>query len=65
MNPLSISLWILPAATGAFVPEEMVQAKLRHPGVEFAMGKHLGVHKKLAEIVTERIGAGLAEAGWR
>ena len=47
------------------LPEEMTAAKLRHPGVEFAMGKHLGVHRKLAEIVTERIGAGLAEAGWR
>ena len=47
------------------LPEEMVQAKQRHPGVEFAMGNHLGVHRKLAEIVTERIDSGLDEAGWR
>jgi hypothetical protein len=28
------------------------------------MGKHLGVHRKLAEIVAERIGEGLAAEGW-
>jgi sirohydrochlorin ferrochelatase len=47
------------------LPEEMVQAKERHPAVEFAMGKHLGVHRKLAEIVAERIDSGLGDAGWQ
>jgi len=54
--------------TGAHVqedlPEEMAMARERYPNVEFAMGSHLGVHRKLAEIVTERIGQGLATAGW-
>jgi len=54
--------------TGAHVqedlPEEMSLARERYPNVEFAMGSHLGVHRKLAEIVTERIGQGLATAGW-
>jgi len=46
------------------LPEEMAMARERYPNVEFAMGSHLGVHRKLAEIVSERIGQGLAEAGW-
>jgi sirohydrochlorin ferrochelatase len=28
------------------------------------MGKHLGAHKKLAEIVVERIAEGLTVTGW-
>src|SRR5512140_852327 len=36
------------------LPEEMAQAKARYPQVEFAMGPHLGVHRKLAELVVER-----------
>jgi len=28
------------------------------------MGPHLGVHRKLAEIVSERISEGLTAAGW-
>lgn len=47
------------------LPEEMAEAKRRHPGVEFAMGNHLGAHRKLAEIVVERIGERLASMGWR
>jgi sirohydrochlorin ferrochelatase len=47
------------------LPEEMAEARNRHPGVEFAMGNHLGAHRKLAEIVVERIGAGLTGAGWQ
>jgi len=47
------------------LPGEMAEARKRHPGVEFAMGSHLGVHRKLAEIVVERIDEGLADAGWR
>lgn len=54
--------------TGAHVledlPAEMEEAKLRHPGLEMAMGKPLGVHRKLAEIMTERIGETFAEKGW-
>lgn len=46
------------------LPEEMAMARERYPNVEFAMGSHLGVHRKLAEIVSERIGQGLAAAGW-
>lgn len=46
------------------LPEEMDMARERYPNVEFAMGSHLGVHRKLAEVVTERIGEGLADAGW-
>jgi len=46
------------------LPEEMAEAEKRHPGVKFAMASHLGAHRKLAEIVTERIGEGLASAGW-
>lgn len=46
------------------LPEEIEMAKKRHPGLEMVMGPHLGVHRKLAEIVTERIGEGLQKAGW-
>ena len=46
------------------LPEKMAMARERYPNVEFAMGSHLGVHRKLAEIVSERIGQGLAAAGW-
>lgn len=46
------------------LPEEMARARARHPQVEFAMGKHLGVHKKLAEVVVERVAEGLTVTGW-
>jgi sirohydrochlorin ferrochelatase len=46
------------------LPEEMAQAKQRYPRVVFAMGKHLGVHKKLAEVVVERLAETLTETGW-
>src|SRR5512138_3903864 len=46
------------------LPEEMAMAKERYPNVEFSMGDHLGVHRKLAEVVVERIGQGLVAAGW-
>jgi len=46
------------------LPEELAEAKGRYPQVAFAMGKHLGVHRKLAEIVVERIGESLAGTGW-
>ena len=47
------------------LPEEMAEARKRYPQVEFAMGPHLGVHRKLAELVGERASEGLAAAGWR
>jgi sirohydrochlorin ferrochelatase len=46
------------------LPEELAQAKERHPGVEMVLGKHLGVHSKLAEIVVERIAESLTEERW-
>lgn len=46
------------------LPEEIEAAQKRHPGLEMVMGSHLGVHRKLAEIVSERISQGLAAAGW-
>jgi sirohydrochlorin ferrochelatase len=46
------------------LPEEMGRAKERYPNVEFAMGTHLGVHRKLAEVVVERIAEGLTKTGW-
>jgi sirohydrochlorin ferrochelatase len=46
------------------LPEEIEAAQKRHPGLEMVMGSHLGVHRKLAEIVSERIYEGLTSAGW-
>lgn len=46
------------------LPRELEEARLRHPGVEMAMGKHLGVHKRLAKLVIDRIDEAFAEKGW-
>jgi sirohydrochlorin ferrochelatase len=46
------------------LPQELTEGMLRHPGVEMVMGPHLGVHRKLAEVVVERIAQGLTAAGW-
>ncbi len=46
------------------LPRELDEARLRHPGVEMAMGRHLGVHKRLAKLVIDRIGESFAEKGW-
>jgi sirohydrochlorin ferrochelatase len=46
------------------LPKEMEEARLRHPDVEMAMGKHLGVHKRLAKLVIDRIEEGFSEQGW-
>lgn len=46
------------------LPEEILAAKSRYPGLLLEMGPHLGVHRKLAEIVVERIQQGLAASGW-
>jgi sirohydrochlorin ferrochelatase len=46
------------------LPKELDEARLRHPGVEMAMGKHLGVHKRLAKLVIDRIEEAFDEKGW-
>ncbi|MBU5635927.1 CbiX/SirB N-terminal domain-containing protein [Geomonas sp. Red69] len=46
------------------LPEELAEAKKRHPGVEMVLGKHLGVHDKLAEVVVERVAESLTEQRW-
>ena len=46
------------------LPEELAQARERHPEVEMVFGKHLGVHNKLAEVVVERIAESLTEERW-
>jgi len=45
------------------LPKEMAEAKQRYPRVEFVMGGHLGAHRKLAEIVAERIADTLEKPG--
>ncbi|AJE02421.1 sirohydrochlorin chelatase [Geobacter pickeringii] len=47
------------------LPEEMAEARRRHPNVAFAMGGHLGVHRKLAEVAADRIAEAIAATGWR
>ena len=47
------------------LPEEIETAQKRHPGLIMEMGGHLGAHRKLAEIETERIGEALERLGWR
>jgi len=46
------------------LPEELEEARKRHPGIPMVLGKHLGVHDKLAEIVVERIAESLTEERW-
>ena len=46
------------------LPAEIVEATKRHPGLEMTLGKPLGVHPKLAEIVTQRVAESLTDAGW-
>jgi sirohydrochlorin ferrochelatase len=46
------------------LPEEVEEAKLRHPGLIMEMGSHLGAHRKLAEIETQRISEALEKLGW-
>lgn len=46
------------------LPEELEEARRRYPGVEMTIGKPLGAHRKLAEIVVERIAEGLTATGW-
>jgi sirohydrochlorin ferrochelatase len=46
------------------LPEEILEAQKRHPGLVMEMGGHLGAHRKLAEIEAERIGQALDRLGW-
>ena len=46
------------------LPEELEEARKKHPGLIMEMGGHLGVHRKLAEIEAERIGEALERLGW-
>lgn len=46
------------------LPEEIEEAKKRHPALIMEMGSHLGAHRKLAEIETERINEALNRLGW-
>jgi sirohydrochlorin ferrochelatase len=46
------------------LPEEIEEARKRHPGLIMDMGGHLGAHHKLAEIESERIGEALTRLGW-
>lgn len=46
------------------LPEELAEAQKRYPNVQFAMGSPLGAHRKLAEIVVERIAETLTATGW-
>jgi len=46
------------------LPAELTEARQRYPQVEMTIGKPLGAHKKLAEIVVERIAEGLTVTGW-
>lgn len=46
------------------LPEEIETAQKRHPGLIMEMGEHLGAHRKLAEIESERIAEALNRLGW-
>ncbi len=46
------------------LPDEVAEAQKRYPDLIMAMGGHLGVHRKLAEIEAERIGEALERLGW-
>lgn len=46
------------------LPDEVAEAQKRYPDLIMAMGGHLGVHRKLAEIEAERIGEALESLGW-
>lgn len=47
------------------LPQEIEEAKKRHPGLIMEMGAHLGAHRKLAEVETERVNEALDRLGWR
>lgn len=37
------------------IPNEINEAKKRHPEIDIILGNHLGVHRKLIEIILERV----------
>ena len=47
------------------LPEEISEAKKRYPELIMEMGGHLGAHRKLAEVESERITEALERLGWR
>jgi sirohydrochlorin ferrochelatase len=47
------------------LPEEIEEAKKRHPDLIMEMGGHLGAHRKLAEIEAERIEEALVRLEWQ
>lgn len=47
------------------LPEEIEEARKRHPRLIMEMGGHLGAHRKLAEVEAERINQALDRLGWR
>lgn len=46
------------------LPEEIIKAQKRYPGLVMEMGGHLGAHHKLAEIEAERITEAMERLGW-
>lgn len=46
------------------LPAELEEAGRRYPDLEMLLGEPLGVHRKLGEIVCERIETSMAGAGW-
>ena len=46
------------------LPEEIEEARKRHPSLVMEMVGHLGAHRKLAEIEAERIAEALDRLGW-
>lgn len=46
------------------LPAEMEEAARRYPDLEMTLGEPLGAHRKLGEIVCERIEEAREKAGW-
>lgn len=46
------------------LPLELAAARQRHPGVQIALGKHLGVHERLAKLVIDRVEEAFDAQGW-
>lgn len=46
------------------LPAEVEQASRRYPDLEMILGEPLGTHRKLGEIVCERIDDAMERAGW-
>ncbi len=47
------------------LPEEIATAHKRHPGLLLEMGRHLGVDRRLAELVAQRVRESMADKGWQ